>query len=169
MRTGAALLAGALLLLVPAGVSSADPGPDSTSGCTQEPGSHTNMSARILNLSQGEGSARAIIEVRVWGEKAVSSGRVTAAATTSSGRAPGLDLPVRMVSFPGGSSVRLRYEVLRSTDDDVVLVFHLQDPDAADATALASTSLRLNLDPATRPERIDGRLQYRALAPAEVN
>ena len=127
------------------------------------------MSARILSLSEREGSARAMVEVRVWGETAVPTGRITAAATTSSGQAAAMDLPARMLSLPGGSSVRLQYEVLRSTDEDVVLVFRLQDPDATDASALASTSLRLNLNPATRPEKIDDRLQYRALAPAEVN
>ena len=154
MRTGAALLAGTSNNNAPASAFSADPAQDSTPGCTHEPRFHTNMSARSLNLSQGEGSPRAIIEVRIWSEKAVSSGCVTAAATTSSGRAAGLDLPVRMISFSGGSSVRLQYEVLRSTDEDVVLMFQLQDPGAADATALASTSLHLNLYPATRPGRL---------------
>ena len=99
MRTGAALLAGTSNNNAPASAFSADPAQDSTPGCTHEPRFHTNMSARSLNLSQGEGSPRAIIEVRIWSEKAVSSGCVTAAATTSSGRAAGLDRPVRMISL----------------------------------------------------------------------
>jgi hypothetical protein len=88
---------------------------------------------------------------------------------TRKGRVTDLDLPERRVSLSGRSSLRLRYEVALAAGKDLVLMFRLWDENSPALPDMASTSLALNLDPATQPEQIDDRLQYRALIPAEVN
>ena len=108
------------------------------------------------------------ITISVWGEAAVANGRMITAATGPRGRSADLAIPRRDVSLTAGKIVHLQYEVEIPAGTDVMLMFRLHDESAAERPVLASTSLSLNLDPATRPEEIENRLQYRALPAAEI-
>ena len=168
MRTGATLLGGFFALLVSTTALSIEP-TTAKGACAGEPGAAVNMAARVKTIENlADSSSRVLVDLRVWGEAAVANGRMITAATGPRGRSAALAIPGRDVSLTAGKIVHLQYEVEIPAGTDVMLMFRLHDESAAERPVLASTSLSLNLDPATRPEEIGNRLQYRALPAAEI-
>lgn len=136
---------------------------EAANGTACEPADRLNIGVQLHSVTDLGTTARVVVELKVYSEPS-AVGEVTVSGRA---RSAGLEYPIPTVtaSVPGSrpGKIRLTYELDQGLDH--LLVFDVRAE--RDPSLRSSASLRVNLDPAREPERLDGVVQYRALMSGE--
>ncbi|MFQ5720720.1 MAG: hypothetical protein ACE5IK_14365 [Acidobacteriota bacterium] len=142
-----------------AGYSDADW--DGRIGC--EPSVPVNLTARTVQVVEGEETARVVIEVTLLTGTDLSEVRLRGTRSSAGVRRAALPM------FEGRRAQRRRtarttwqtMDLPAGQDHDIFIQADVATPGGE--TMTVGTHLRVNLDSRTQPERLDGLVQYRAV------
>ena len=163
MRAGLVLVAGLIALATPVYLCAAEVPVPPQSTCAGEPGAGIDLRARVVTLIDTGPTVRALIDLAVRPDVDLAAGRIQGRLRRVAGGGMVQDLSARTLSIPRGNRIFLRYQLDLSPGEDYQLTFTLADSLGPDGSALSSTTVHVNLDPARKPQELETRLQYRAL------
>lgn len=137
-----------------------------------EPGTDVEMSAQVLSIAESGDEARVVIQLTLDPATSILAARIRGSiqpAATRPRRAVARDrqepsvapIPDRVIPLAAGLRRRLLYEMTLPGGRSRDIFFSLLQDGSGEPFPGATAWVRLPLDPAERPERVGGVLQYR--------